>query len=362
MRIGVDARPLCLPHTGIGRYTSSLLARLCAHREHHWFLYTIEPPPVCWNAPNVDVRTFSASSLPARLGPLALHWQFPAWARQDALDVYWSPRHHLPLRSMATPAVVTIHDFAWRVVPATMPLPRVFGERLLTPVALRRARRIIAVSDATRRDILSAYPDLAPKIDTVLEASNLGNAAVPAASTEDFVLSVGTIEPRKNQRRLLEAYAIARREETDLPRLILVGGQGWKMPAIQTLIDAQGLGDLVEYRPSCSDAELAQLYAQCRFVLQPSLHEGFALPLIEAMGYGKPAITSNVSAMPEVVGAAGLLVEPTSVSSITEAILRLSRDQVLYDTLAREAQARAALFSWDRAAAETLAILTGASN
>ncbi len=134
------------------------------------------------------------------------------------------------------------------------------------------------------------------------------------------------------------------------------------MEPLERSVTALGLEQQVEYVGSADDNELSALYAGCNFLLFPSLYEGFGLPIIEALSFGKPVITSNVSSMPEVAGEAALLVDPQSVDDIAEAIKRLITDRALYDTLAAKAIPQAAKFSWDRAAQQTLEIIERAGS
>ena len=288
--------------------------------------------------------------------------KFQNWARKDRLDVFWSPRHHLPLLLRSIPCVLSIHYCTWRLYPDTMQLRGLTAERLLTPASLQLATRIIAVSQATASDLVSLYPKLQPKIDVVYEASSLHPNEPSSEIRPPYMLFVGTLEPRKNLQRCLEALAKLQMENFESPRLVIAGGQGWRMEPLDRSVTALGLEQQVEYVGSADDNELSALYAGCNFLLFPSLYEGFGLPIIEALSFGKPVITSNVSSMPEVAGEAALLVDPQSVDDIAEAIKRLITDRALYDTLAAKAIPQAAKFSWDRAAQQTLEIIERAGS
>ncbi len=361
MRIGVDARPLAHPKNGIGRYTAQLLKRLTQSSDHQWFLYGRQSPDNPWL--NFD-SVYCRSNTSAYSGLNLVHSQtkFSNWAREDRLDVFWSPRHHLPLLLRSIPCVLTIHDCVWRQRPDTMQLSRLIAERLLTPPSLQLATRIIAVSQATATDLVSLYPEVQPKIDVVQEASSLPPAEPGSSDRPPYMLFVGTLEPRKNLQRCLEALAKLQMVDIELPRLVVAGGRGWKMEPLERSVTALGLEQQVEYVGSADDAELSALYAGCDFLLCPSLYEGFGLPIVEALSFGKPVITSNVSSMPEVAGEAALLVDPNSVDEIANAMKRLITDRALYDTLASKAIPQAAKFSWDRAAQQTLEIIERAGS
>ena len=362
MRIAVDARPLNTPRTGIGRYLAELLPRMLRHSTHQWFLYgpqsaratgalSPESHPTA-AAARVIVRTLD---LPDELHAQVL---FPAWARLDRADVFWSPRHRVPIR-MPTPTVVTVHDLVWKHAPETMRPLGYLLERATMPRSIARAKRVITVSSATKRSIKRYFPRAADKTTVVHEGSFAAVSDVPTVgSPRPFALFVATVEPRKNLQRLLEAFARIKGEvDHDLH---LVGGRGWRMPKPSALIRANGLESRVHELGQLEDEELLQQYASCDFVALPSLYEGFGLPIIEAMTFGKPVLTGNTSAMPEIAGDAGLLVDPKSTDDIARGLRRMMTDAALRSRLATAARQRAGNFSWDSAAAETIRVIESA--
>ncbi|MCZ6619167.1 MAG: glycosyltransferase family 1 protein [Gammaproteobacteria bacterium] len=361
MHIGVDARPLAHPRTGIGRYTTQLLKRLTQSSDHQWFLYGRQTTDDPWlEFDNVIRRT--DTSMVSGLNLVHAQFRFRKWARDDQLDVFWSPRHHLPLLLRSIPCVLTIHDCVWRRRPETMQWDRLIAEQLLTPPSMHLADRIIAVSQATAADIAALYPDLQPRINVVHAANSLSQLEARTSDRPPYMLFVGTLEPRKNLQRCLEALAKLHSVEFELPNLVVVGDRGWKMEPLSRSVAALGLEQKVEYAGPADDGQLAALYAGCRFLLFPSLYEGFGLPITEALSFGKPVITSNISAMPEVAGNAALLVDPYSVDEIANAIRRLTTEVKLYETLALRARPQAARFSWDRAAEQTLDVIEQAGS
>ena len=365
MRIAIDARPLIAPKTGIGRYLAELLQRMLQHSTHQWFLYGPQPawetsapypdmhPTARAAQPNVVVRT------PDTLDELHAQVLFPRWAELDRIDVFWSPRHRVPIR-LSTPAVVTIHDLVWKHAPGSMKRLGYLVERATMPNSIHRARRLIAVSQATKRSIERYFPEAANKTTVVYAASFAAASGMPAGRvTRPFGLFVGTVEPRKNLERLLEAFA---RIKDDVEHdLHLVGGKGWRMPKPSALIRSNGLESRVGQFGALEDEDLLRQYACCDFVAMPSLYEGFGLPIIEAMAFGKPVLTGDTSAMPEIAGDAGLFVDPTSTEDIARGLKRMMTDTALRSRLAAAARRRASDFSWDSAAAETIRVIESAA-
>ncbi|XOV89441.1 MAG: glycosyltransferase family 4 protein [Pseudomonadota bacterium] len=351
MRIGVDARPLCVPTFGIGRYTRAILDRLTNESGHEWFLYADRPFLFSYaDRPGVVQRHFEAHN-PA-LSLLRTQWTFARWAVADKLDVFWSPRHHLPiLLGRRIPTVLTIHDLVWKRFPHTMLPANRLVERCLMPVSLRKADAIIAVSQATRDEVVNFFPHTIPRISVVPEAADM-IAAEPPLPPPPYFLFVGTLEPRKNLLTLMEAFSLALPDLPPRCRLIIVGAEGWNM-SLEKIIRAFSVQDRVELLGHVSEGVLHQHLAGAIALCLPSLYEGFGLPALEAMQHGTPVIGANTSSIPEVVGGGGLLVDPLSADDMAAALVQLANNPGERESLSRAALEQAARFSWDRTAANT---------
>ncbi len=360
-RIGVDARQLSTQVSGIGRYNAEVLSRL-VEMGHEWFLYSHRPLALGdWNRPNVQVRTAGISHTYLRM--LWSQTVMPWWASQDRLDLFWSPLHRLPLvMPSGLASVVTIHDLVWRHAGQTMrPLNRWLDQTLM-PHAVRASDRVVAVSESTARDIEHAMPFAVGKVRAIpLGAAELGEPG-PRESLEALGLSgpyflfVGTLEPRKNLGRLLEAWSRLPPSLGGGAVLAVAGGVGWGGVDVQAMVLSLGLQDRVRVLGFVSDQQLATLYAHALFVAMPSLYEGFGLPLLEATSRGVPVLTSNISSMPEVAGDAGVLVSPLDVDSITRGLSQMLGDSKCGAELAGRAVASARRFSWDRSARRTMEV------
>lgn len=361
LRIGVDARPLSIPATGIGRYCRELLCRLI-DSPHEWFLYSnspiLEALPV---AKNLSIRHGKVSR--RLLSTPYAQAVFPVWARRDQLDLFWSPRHHLPIGlPPAMKKVLTIHDLVWMEYPETMSRFGRLLERALTPRSIRGSAQIICPSLSTARDVALRFDVPPQRLQTIPLAGFIESADVqhlsssPLKEQKPYILCVGTLEPRKNLKYSLQAFANLVHQGACQHQLCLIGAKGWGEDIKQLVRDLR-LEERVSVLGRLSDSELCQWYAHADIFLMPSLYEGFGLPLLEAMGFGVPVITSNSSSMPEVAGEGGLLVNPQSVADIQRAIATLCSDTQLRSALSVKARKIAGLYSWDKTAEQTLSVL-----
>jgi glycosyltransferase involved in cell wall biosynthesis len=313
----------------------------------------------------IPVRTVRAGYKP---------WRMAIWLGQliglgfDRLlpgaDLYHATEHLLmPLRHI--PTVLTVHDLIFRLFPQHHKRLNYWYLNATMPLYCRRADAIIAVSHATKRDLARLYGLDPIKITVVHEAAAPHFVSTSPAQVawvraryhlpDRYVLHVGTIEPRKNLERLLEAVHQLRKSGEDI-RLVVVGGKGWLYEGFFQRLEELALGDAVQLPGYVSDADLPAIYGGATLVAVPFLYEGFGLPVLEAMACGVPVVCSDTSSLPEVGGDAARYFTPTDVAEIADAIFTVWRDQALREGMRQRGLARAAEFSWERAAEETLAI------
>lgn len=360
MKLCVDASAVGA-RDGIGRYLAELLPRLRGTKDAErrpWRLYGrgIELQTLPF-----ETGSTRSDHLPRNIGRvLSLATSQPLWLARDRPDLFWGPAHRLPLwLPQRTARVVTIHDLCWLKAPQTMRRSTHWLDATLMPRALKQADRIIAVSSATRDDLCAAFPDTRDRIRVVHEAAALMPAPLPAEALSGlglrpgYVLFVGTLEPRKNLKRLLQAFARAAPQLPTSTTLAIAGPLGWGGEQVDTEAGRLGIADRVRILGRVDDVALSTLYRHAACLAMPSLYEGFGLPLLEAMAQGTPVLTSHTSSMPEVAGDAGLLVDPLSTESMADGLLQLLTDSAHREMLAGRAASQAARFSWDRAALET---------
>jgi glycosyltransferase involved in cell wall biosynthesis len=286
--------------------------------------------------------------------------RLPALCREAGAGLLHSLQLVAPVRPCC-PLVVTVHDLAWREFPGVVQRPRRLYYDIVVPAGLRRARLILASSEATGRHLAAHFPRLAERV----RVTPLGTptwifeAAEPpleASTSRPFFLFVGALEPRKNLPRLLEAYERLLDVHGDqTPDLRLVGPDGWLMAPLRERLARPALRGRVVVRGYCDRRELRRLYGTAVALVFPSLHEGFGLPVLEAMACGLPVLTADRGALAEVAGQDALLVDPLDVGAIAAALERLLTDAGLRARLQRGGPARARHWDWERTADLTTA-------
>lgn len=369
--VGINGQLLSGAHSyrsaGVSGYIRQLLVHLpAAAPDLHFTAFT---PDVDLDLPaGLDLRR--SGRWDTRRPLRRILWEqaaLPLLARQARLDLLHGAVNVNPVLSLC-PTVVTVHDLSFMRTPQAFPPMQRAYLRSQVWRSVRAARRVIAVSQATKQDLIELFKAPAERIDVVYNGVDASFSPAPAAEVEAFrrraglperfILHLGTLEPRKNLVRLVQAFAQMRGAEAGQPavRLVLAGGQGWDYDAIFAEVARQGLEQEVLFPGYVADQELAWWYRAATLFVYPSLLEGFGLPVLEAMACGAPVVTSNRSSLPEVAGEAALLVDPTAVDALAAALLRLLGDAGLASELRSRGLAQAARFPWSRTAQETAAV------
>jgi len=365
MRIALDAIPLVAAKTGIGHYTDALARSLAGiHQDHQYLL--LSPFDFAFHAGNGTPPNLSKLFFPVR--SVFRKWWLaglPAMLRISPLDVFHGTNYCIPVFSTC-PTVVTIHDLSLFTQSHTHEDDNVKRGRRRMPLMARRATRIIAPSEFTKREIIAHLGIREDKIRVIFEAAREALKPLPAAECQPvfnkhqirqpYLLYVGTIEPRKNLLTLIRAFDELLRTTDHRPQLVMCGGKGWLCDEVFRLVEDLKLTDQVRFTGYVADEDLPALYSGAEIFLYPSFYEGFGLPPLESMACGTPVITSNVSSLPEVVGQAGLMHNPDDWQSLTAQIASLLGDPNAHQHFKRAGLEQAARFSWDRAARETQAI------
>jgi glycosyltransferase involved in cell wall biosynthesis len=366
MLIGIDAsRAATQERTGTENYSLQLIRHLLALESgHRYRLYFNRPPTVELFPMRADLE-LRVMPFPRLWTHLRLSWEM---ARQPP-DVLFVPAHVLPLVHPRS-SVVTVHDLGYRHYPEAHPLLDRLYLDLSTRYNARAARRVIAVSQATQDDLVQHYGIEPDKITVVYSGWDERMRPVEDEATiegvkaryhvrGEYVLYVGTLQPRKNLGRLLEAFGLLRKraQRGEAPGLVIAGRKGWLYDQITQQVERLGLESEVVFPGYVPQDDLPALLSGARLFVFPSLYEGFGLPVLEAMACGTPVLCSNVSSLPEVAGDAALLVDPLDVKGMAKAMNRLLQDEGLRTELVERGYRQVRQFSWERCARETLAVL-----
>jgi glycosyltransferase involved in cell wall biosynthesis len=392
MRIGIDYTAAVRQGAGIGRYTRCLveaLLELDAHNEYVLLAATggvrkVAPSQVAATASglghsSLDIATLDnvrVVPLPVSDRVLAILWQrlrLPLWVELacGALDVFHSPDFTLPpVRRART--VLTVHDLSFMRVPQCSD-PGLRSYLLQTvPRSVRRADVVLADSECTRADVIElldvdparvvvVYPGVEERFRRVRDAVRLDEVRTRYGLPGRFVLGLGTLQPRKNFERLIEAYARVRGEVGTEIALVIAGGKGWMYGGIFERVDELGLQDAVCFPGYVSDQDLPALYSLADLFAFPSLYEGFGIPPLEAMACGTPVVVANVSSLPEAVGDAAVMVDPLDVDALAEAMRCILVDASMRQQMAQRGVEWARRFTWDQAANRLLNVYQGMS-
>lgn len=390
MNIGFDAsRAFIDKKTGTENYSYQILSHLQkVDHTNRYYIYvrarssrplqlgsdnptpTIIPYPRLWTQFGLALQTF-----------------------KDPLDVLFIPAHTLPIvRKPGLKTIITVHDLGAEYLPGSHQLKQRLYLNFMTHHQLKSASHIIAVSKATKNDIVQKVGIDPKKITVIYEGydkdkfqgtrnKSQTNQTINKYHLVDqnYFLFVGTIQPRKNLERLIKAYTefikrgverngVPRRVpaanprartsdgaiERQDPELILAGSKGWLSDEIYALPKKLGIQDKVKFLGYVPDNDLPDLYIGAQALLFPSLFEGFGLPILEAFACNCPVLTSNTSSLPEVAGKAAIIVDPYSIENISQGILQLTTNSQLRTKLIKAGNEQLNKFSWEKAAKETL--------
>lgn len=374
MRIGIDAR-LFHVNTGIGRYTRSLFFEFLQQQpqtDDQIILFYDRPIdrasffPAPLNSAFAQSDRIQVVTRSCQRRIVWTNWSLPPLLRQQKIDVYHGVcNFELPIRKMCR-YVVTIHDLVPLFFPELVPKKHLLFFKLFITRAAQTADIIITDSEHSKQDICRYLRVTEKKVRVI----HLGYTPLPLPQDAEeqrrrvlerygirqpYLLFVGVIEPKKNLDRLIEAFALLRKEQRidEQIQLVLAGGKGWFCEPIEQKIAELQFETSVILTGFVPDDALPLLYSGAEAFVFPSIYEGFGLPVVEAMSYGAPVITSNVSSLPEIAGNAAIFVTPTAPESIAEGIKSVLKNPEKREQMKEAGRLRAQHFSWPRTAEET---------
>jgi glycosyltransferase involved in cell wall biosynthesis len=368
MHIGIDAHAIGAQQGGNETYIKNLIRALAAlDGTNRYSIYLANAQAAAeWREgfarrhPNFTIRQIPQPTPLVRV-PVFLAYELRR-RPVDVLHVQYTAPPFCP-----APVVATIHDLAFEHLPETFTRRGAFQLKLTVRRTARRAARIATVSEYSRQDLLRTYGLAPEKVAVTYNGLEPQFTPTPQSADEaetirrqfgisrDFLLAVGSLQPRKNLVRLIRAYARLRAEQPDFQlQLVIVGRKLWLHHEIFAEVARQPWAPDVVLTGYVADEDLPPLYRAARVFVYPSLFEGFGLPPLEALACGTPVVTSNNSSLPEVVGAAALTVDPQDETALAEAICQATHDAELRARLRAAGLERAKLFTWQAAAERTL--------
>ena len=353
MVIGINATPAFKqPRTGVEEYTYQLLKHLTMLKQgkkHRFVLY---------QDPRVSSEEFSLTD---NFEIKQLAWPWPMWTQVrlaseivlNKPDILFIPVHVLPLIHPKN-SVVTIHGLEYEYYPKMYPWKHLRYLRWITKYALKNARKIIAVSETTKKDLIDLYNGNPEKITVVHHGfnNNLLNKNQKSKENFPYILYIGRLETKKNIQGLIKAFNLLKKIHRVPHKLVLVGSRGYGYE------DLKFNKDIIE-KGYVSEQEKSELLNNADMFVFPSFYEGFGMPILEAQAVGCPVITSNVSSMPEVAGQGAILVEPRNIEQITENMYKVISNNDLRKELIEKGNQNIKRFSWQKCAEETLKVILG---
>jgi len=364
MRIGIDGLPLTEVLTGIGHYTNELARHLglaCAADE----IEVVSPRAFITSLDSEAKPPDNLRFVRSRVSLWNRRWWsigLPRYIRRHSLDLFHGTNFEVPLRSVC-PTVITVHDLSMLLHADTQEKKLVRRAKVRLPLMARAATMIVTPTESVRQEL---HGQLQIPLETIVAVPEAARDCFrPLADTvtletrkrfgisHDYLLFVGTMEPRKNLATLLAAFEAVLRVRRQPLQLVLAGRKGWLVEDLYDSLKRSPAAEQIVVTGYLSDQELSELYSSCAAFVYPSVYEGFGLPPLEAMACGAPVISSRVPAIQEVLGSAARLFDPDNAAELTSHIIELLSSDDMRRTLSEGGIKRAAEFSWARTARAT---------
>ncbi len=377
MRIGIDCRNILNPKgevAGVGHYTYFLVKNILkTDKKNEYFLYfdyKMSNKTKEFEQKNVQIKSFPFSQYKRYMPFTYSHMLISAVLMKDRLDVFHAPAYACPL-TYPGKIVLTVHDLAIYRHPSWFPSGQSFSTKILVPKSIKKAEKIIAVSNATKRDIVKLFKAPTNKVSVIYEGvvpqKGVSKAkSVPKAVIQKkykigdkYLFFIGTIEPRKNLEALIKAYnslLVKNYKKFKDYDLVIAGKKGWKYEKIFKTIKEQKFNYKIRFLNYISQEHKVTLMKNATCFVFPTLYEGFGLPIAEAMSMGIPVITSKVSSIPEVSGNAALLVDPKKTTDIEKALAKVLSNKKLREKMSKAGIVQAKKFTWAKVAKETIKV------
>ncbi|MBF0273651.1 MAG: glycosyltransferase family 4 protein [Nitrospinae bacterium] len=370
MKIGIDCRSLRDSQTsGINTYLKNMV-RILGERdtENEYILYCHKD--FDFTLPNQ--RWSKKTGAITQFGNLWLHLELPFWLQKDRIDLFWGALQLLPISLPSNiKGVITLYDLVPFIYPETMSNKNLLANKMFLSASLKKARGINTISASTLRDLQERFnlEDKLVKVTHLGVSDNIRPQNLITAQkrvkelysiSKPYILTVGTLEPRKNVLGTLKAFE---QVADKIPHhLVIAGGSGWKNSTIAQSIKESSFNERIHLVGYVEDADLADVYSAASLFIFPSFHEGFGIPPLEAMACGVPVVASNSSSLPEILGDAAVLVDPHNTESISEGIMKILEDPTAPEEYKEKGRLKASAYRWEKTADELLSLFNECSS
>ena len=356
MLIGIDGNEANVANrVGSNVYAFELLKQFAGLNKHQFIVYLKNLP-----LDDLPRPTGSFQYRVLRPGKFWTQWRLPLdlYLHQPRPDVFFSPGHYGP-RWCPAPLAISVLDLSYIFFPKMFKKRDLFQLRRWTGRSIRQASKILTISQSSKNAIIAYYHLPAEKVVVTYPGNKLKMINAKYGINGDYILYVGTLQPRKNLVRLIESFKLAMKQlNNETMKLVIVGKKGWLYDKIFAKVKELDFEKRVVFTGFVPDEELPAFYQKAQCFVLVSLYEGFGLPVLEAMHYGCAVVASNVSSLPEVVGQAGVLVDPENIKAIAAGIEKAIKNK---KELAVKGKEQAKNFSWEKCARKTLEVLENAA-
>jgi glycosyltransferase involved in cell wall biosynthesis len=368
LHIGINAMQLSARNSGIGQYIRHMVSSLLSSSEDRFTIYlscgNVHPEWLGNKNVAIEEKLFRKEQFIRR--NIYEISSFGLDLSRANLSLFWAPDAKIPLLMPRNlPLAITVHDLAFLREPETYLLSRVIYWRKIFKLAVEKSTLIVAISNNTKNDLIDLmgvspekirviYNGVSPRFKPVQDQLLLEKVARIYKLPERFLLFVGLFSPRKNIGCTLKAFKILKEVYRVPHQLVLVGENGWGFREDLRLIKLFGLEKDVVFTGYVADEDLPAVYSLADVFVLPSIYEGFGMPVVEAMACGTPVVTSNTSALAEVVGGSGVLIDPYNPEEIAHKVNLIITDKKLRASLSEAGKERAGQFCWDKAARELI--------
>ncbi|MGD1046278.1 MAG: glycosyltransferase family 1 protein [Bacteroidota bacterium] len=369
MRIGLNAQILTDGRTGVTRFAKNVIQLLPEIGIEHEFIVFGNPLDV-----NLQQKNVTLVPTPALINSSAkrIVWEqtwLPHLIKNLNIELMYYPDHTSPIYKIKPKVIITVHDVSTFAVPETVGTTRRLYKQAVIKRSVQLCDAILTGSEATKKEMIKYLPHSAHKTSVVLygleesfaqvqDNTILSSIKAKYQLATPFILHVGTIEARKNIVRIVRAFAQGRKNHQWKQRLVLVGTPGYGFDEIEKTIVEERVEDSVTITGYVDNNDLSGIYSLADALIYPSLYEGFGFPPLEAMKCGCPVVASYMTSLPEVIGDAGILINPYSENEIFDALHRVITDKKLHDKLVQKGKDRVRQFTWKKTVEGILQVMT----